>query len=122
MFPETRAAELDAISGALADASRAASARRRADQQLLETIKLPSGPKMLADMTKLQFIWMILCDQIHHRGQFSIYLRTADGKVPSIYGPTAEEPGSKDVYRLPSTVYRLPSTVYRLPSTVYGTR
>ena len=38
------------------------------------------------------FLWMILCDQIHHRGQFSIYLRMADGKVPSIYGPTADEP------------------------------
>jgi uncharacterized damage-inducible protein DinB len=72
---------------------RVASAiRGTTDQQLLETIKFPSGPKMLADMTKLQFIWMILCDQIHHRGQFSIYLRMADGKVPSIYGPTADEP------------------------------
>jgi len=35
---------------------------------------------------------MILCDQIHHRGRFSIYLHMADGKVPSIYGPTADEP------------------------------
>jgi hypothetical protein len=25
-------------------------------------------------------------------GQFSICLRVADGKVPSIYGPTADEP------------------------------
>jgi hypothetical protein len=31
-------------------------------------------------------------DQIHHRGQFSIYLRMVDAKVPSIYGPTADEP------------------------------
>jgi uncharacterized damage-inducible protein DinB len=28
----------------------------------------------------------------HHRGQLSVYLRLADGKVPSIYGPTADEP------------------------------
>jgi len=62
------------------------------DQKLLKTIKFPSGPGTLADMTKLEFLWMILCDQIHHRGQFSIYLRMADGKVPSIYGPTADEP------------------------------
>ncbi len=39
-----------------------------------------------------KFLWMLLCDQIHHRGQFSIYLRMAGGKVPSIYGPTADEP------------------------------
>ena len=29
---------------------------------------------------------------IHHRGQLASYLRAAGGKVPSIYGPTAEDP------------------------------
>jgi uncharacterized damage-inducible protein DinB len=72
----------------------AAVVRGLSDQQLQETIKFPAGPKTLADMTKLEFLWMVLCDQIHHRGQFSIYLRMADGKVPSIYGPTADEPWS----------------------------
>ena len=33
-----------------------------------------------------------LHDQIHHRGQFSVYLRLVGAKVPSIYGPTADEP------------------------------
>jgi uncharacterized damage-inducible protein DinB len=37
-------------------------------------------------------LWAELHDQIHHRGQFSVYLRLADAKVPSIYGPTADEP------------------------------
>jgi uncharacterized damage-inducible protein DinB len=62
------------------------------DAQLSETVKFPVAPKTLADVPKLQFVWMLLSDQIHHRGQFSIYLRMADGKVPSIYGPTADEP------------------------------
>lgn len=31
-------------------------------------------------------------DSVHHRGQFSVYLRLAGGKVPSIYGPSADEP------------------------------
>ncbi len=31
-------------------------------------------------------------DMGHHRGQFSVYLRMAGGKVPSIYGSTADEP------------------------------
>jgi uncharacterized damage-inducible protein DinB len=32
-----------------------------------------------------------LMDQIHHRGQFSVYLRLAGARVPSVYGPTADE-------------------------------
>jgi uncharacterized damage-inducible protein DinB len=36
--------------------------------------------------------WDILYDAIHHRGQFSVYIRMAGGKVPSIYGPSADEP------------------------------
>jgi uncharacterized damage-inducible protein DinB len=37
-------------------------------------------------------LWMELLDHIHHRGQFSVYLRLAGAKVPSIYGPSADEP------------------------------
>ena len=28
----------------------------------------------------------------HHRGQLTVYLRLNDAAVPSIYGPTADEP------------------------------
>ena len=28
----------------------------------------------------------------HHRGQLTVYLRLAGGKVPSIYGPSADDP------------------------------
>ena len=38
------------------------------------------------------FIIMMLFDQIHHRGQMSVYIRLAGGKVPSIYGPSADDP------------------------------
>lgn len=34
-----------------------------------------------------------LFDAIHHRGQLSSYLRPMGGKVPSIYGPSADDPG-----------------------------
>lgn len=40
----------------------------------------------------LDVLWLELHDQIHHRGQFSVYLRLVGAKVPSIYGPTADEP------------------------------
>jgi uncharacterized damage-inducible protein DinB len=29
---------------------------------------------------------------VHHRGQLSVYLRLLDVPIPSIYGPTADEP------------------------------
>ena len=30
-------------------------------------------------------------DEAHHRGQLTVYLRLAGGKVPSIYGPSGDE-------------------------------
>jgi hypothetical protein len=57
-----------------------------------ETVQFPAGPGKMATLTRMQFLWFVLSDQIHHRGQFSIYLRMAGGKLPSIYGPTADEP------------------------------
>jgi len=40
-----------------------------------------------------QFVWGFLFDEIHHRGQLSTYLRPMGGKAPSIYGPSADDPG-----------------------------
>ena len=61
------------------------------DAELSKTTHFLVGPKKMGEMTRLESAWFLLCDQIHHRGQFSVYLRMADGKVPSIYGPTADE-------------------------------
>ena len=38
--------------------------------------------------------WGYLFDMVHHRGQLSAYLRPMGGKVPSIYGPSADDTGS----------------------------
>jgi uncharacterized damage-inducible protein DinB len=40
-----------------------------------------------------EFLWFILFDAIHHRGQLSAYIRPMGGKVPAIYGPSADDPG-----------------------------
>jgi len=40
-----------------------------------------------------QFVWGFLFDAIHHRGQITTYLRAMGGKVPSLYGPSADDPG-----------------------------
>ena len=37
--------------------------------------------------------WGYLFDMIHHRGQLTAYLRPMGGKVPSCYGPTADDAG-----------------------------
>ena len=47
-----------------------------------------AGHKMHTD----RFAFMMILDQIHHRGQLSIYVRLAGGKIPSVYGPTADDP------------------------------
>ncbi|HYS53490.1 MAG TPA: DinB family protein [Thermoanaerobaculia bacterium] len=62
------------------------------EAKLDEKVHFLTGPKTMGAMSRLAFAWFLLSDQIHHRGQFSIYLRMADAKVPSIYGPTADEP------------------------------
>jgi uncharacterized damage-inducible protein DinB len=62
------------------------------DAQLLEPIKFFGGPATLVDMSRMDFVWFVMSDQIHHRGQLSVYLRMAGGKVPSIYGPSGDEP------------------------------
>ena len=41
-----------------------------------------------------QFLWYILFDAIHHRGQLSTYLRPMGAKVPAIYGPSADSRGT----------------------------
>jgi uncharacterized damage-inducible protein DinB len=50
------------------------------------------GPGKTANVRRADIFWIVLHDMIHHRGQFSIYLRMAGGKVPSIYGPSGDEP------------------------------
>jgi uncharacterized damage-inducible protein DinB len=50
------------------------------------------APKQTGEIPLETFVEFLLHDQIHHRGQMSVYLRMAGGKVPSIYGPTADEP------------------------------
>ena len=66
--------------------------RSYSDEQLAENVTFLVAPKTPGPVKRLDFAWFLLFDEIHHRGQFSVYLRMANGKVPSIYGPTADEP------------------------------
>lgn len=64
------------------------------DARLYETVQFFTAPKQMGQVRVLDLMWFLLSDSIHHRGQFSIYLRMTGGKVPSIYGPSADEPWS----------------------------
>ena len=66
--------------------------RKTGDAELNKTVKFFVAPKKMGDIRRMDFLWFLLMDMVHHRGQFSVYLRMADGKVPSIYGPSADEP------------------------------
>ena len=56
--------------------------------------------KMIADgsteweTTRGGMAWSLLFDLIHHRGQLSVYIRPMGGKVPSIYGPSGDNPSA----------------------------
>ncbi|MBX6365776.1 MAG: DinB family protein [Gemmatimonadetes bacterium] len=92
-FPAAPAALPEVVAGfersrqELLDGLRAAS-----DARLAGTTRFFTGPKQMGDVPMTRFLWLMLYDQIHHRGQFSVYLRMSGGRVPSIYGPTADEP------------------------------
>jgi len=62
------------------------------ESRLEERVKFVVGPKQVAEIPVAELIWFMLLDAVHHRGQLSIYLRLMEAKVPSIYGPSADEP------------------------------
>ena len=66
--------------------------RKTSDEDLTKTSRFFVGPKTMGDIRRIDVGWFLIQDEVHHRGQFSIYLRAAGGKVPSIYGPSGDEP------------------------------
>jgi uncharacterized damage-inducible protein DinB len=61
---------------------------------LSKTTTFMVGPKQLGEVPKGDIVRFMLNDHIHHRGQLSVYLRMTGSKVPSIYGPSKDEPWS----------------------------
>ncbi len=62
------------------------------ESRLSETVDFFTGPRQMSPVPVADLLWLMLMDSIHHRGQLSVYVRMAGGKVPSIYGPSADEP------------------------------
>jgi uncharacterized damage-inducible protein DinB len=82
---------LAAFDRCVADA-RAALAGRT-DAELLAMWSLKRGGRTLFTMPKAAVLRsFVLNHLVHHRGQLTVYLRLLDIPVPSIYGPSADEP------------------------------
>ena len=93
-FPPTPAtyAEVVAMFDATTKAAQQALANTP-ESRLLETVPFFTGPKQMGNVRVIDILWFMLLDSIHHRGQLSVYVRMTGGKVPSIYGPSGDEPG-----------------------------
>ncbi len=55
--------------------------------------RLKMNGKVLWEASLGDMLFGFLFDAVHHRGQLSSYLRPMGSKVPSIYGPSGDDPG-----------------------------
>jgi uncharacterized damage-inducible protein DinB len=62
------------------------------EAQMNGIVRMPIGPDKRGEVRCGDVLRLFLHDQIHHRGQLTVHLRMAGGKVPSIYGPSGDEP------------------------------
>ena len=60
--------------------------RAMSDDDLLKTVDFMGVWQQPA----LNFLALSMNHSVHHRGQLSAYIRAMGGKVPSIYGPSAD--------------------------------
>jgi uncharacterized damage-inducible protein DinB len=69
-------------------------AEKTPESDFAQTTTFMTGPKQMGPVPKGDIVRFMLSDHVHHRGQLSVYLRMSGGKVPSIYGPSKDEPWS----------------------------
>jgi len=87
----SRAELLDMFDKSVAAAHAAISAAT--DAQLMVPWTLLAGGKAIFSMPRAAVLrGMVINHIIHHRGQLSVYLRLNNVPVPSLYGPSADEP------------------------------
>ncbi len=89
--PASRAAVLTIFDKNVA-AARAA-LNGRTDAELMAPWTLKAQGKEIFTMPKAMVLrGFVMNHTIHHRGQLSVYLRLQNVPVPSMYGPSADEP------------------------------
>lgn len=73
-------------------AEKCAKVEAMSEETYQSEMAFPVGPRQMGKFRRADVLWITVMDMVHHRGQLSVYLRMAGGKVPSIYGPSADEP------------------------------
>ena len=61
------------------------------DEDLMKSWQLRVGGQVVDEKPRYATIAETFSHLAHHRGQLTVYLRLSDRRVPSIYGPTADE-------------------------------
>ena len=87
---KTTAAELVAALDESAKKAREA-LRATTDAHLATRWQLKARGQVVQDGARHEFIADSLNHWAHHRGQMTVYLRLLGAKVPSIYGPSADD-------------------------------
>lgn len=85
-------ADLNEAIGLLDGSARAVASRmeRMTDEAWAQPAEFRVGARSLMTAPRQALAWMLLLDGIHHRGQLSTLIRPMGGKVPAIYGPSAD--------------------------------
>jgi uncharacterized damage-inducible protein DinB len=86
---ETRDALLKALDRT-ADDARAA-LRKTSDDHLMTSWRLLARGQVVLEAPRYVMIRDTINHWAHHRGQMTVYLRLMGAKVPSIYGPSADD-------------------------------
>jgi uncharacterized damage-inducible protein DinB len=90
--PASREALLSTFDANVAALKEALAQASEPDLRQVWTLRM--GEKVLLRMPRLAVLrTMCLSHMINHRGQLCVYLRLLGVPVPSIYGPSADEPG-----------------------------
>ena len=81
---------LASLDAAVANARRALEST--SDEHLAKPWAFKMGGKTVSENARSIMISDAVFSHLaHHRGQFTVYLRLLDAKVPAIYGPSADE-------------------------------
>jgi uncharacterized damage-inducible protein DinB len=88
--PSTRAELLSAHDKGVAESREAL--QQVSEDRMRAPWKLLVAGKVVMEDPRHVVLWDTLMHLSHHRGQLTVYLRLNGATVPSVYGPTADDP------------------------------